>query len=354
MQYYRNTIGYCKKITSFQKRLNAGRVCQYNHQCNSLICTNGICRGKQQGSDCSSHEECDIFSSCRSELSWPFETKCRAFAPANYQCNSDYDCDISYSCIYQSVSQLQNGIKQCTLKFSLSNGAIFGWQEYNVDSSMESALKNGEICKLGFAFKNGDSGVCSSILYIRTKSSDAKQIKPYPCNPSTKVTSFDQLNNVNNCRYYFANTQNGYYEDECSCAMNGGQEGYCKYPGQEELNDYITIVKQILSYTRCHTLDRENILSQAECGIGAYDLDKYKNIVNSYNKFHNWPLSQTNTSSKCFEKINPMSYQGILNYTQIISKATKLSKNQQQSNEQLLSIQIVRVVAILVAILNFV
>ena len=46
---HKNTIGYCKPLLSSQRNLNAGRRCLYNHQCSSLQCDNGICRGKNQG-----------------------------------------------------------------------------------------------------------------------------------------------------------------------------------------------------------------------------------------------------------------------------------------------------------------
>lgn len=41
--------------------------------------------------------------------------------------------------------------------------------------------------------------------------------------------------------------------------MNGGVEGYCKWPGNVEIVEYINQMKILYSTTRCHTLDRDNI-----------------------------------------------------------------------------------------------
>ena len=115
---YRNTIGYCKNLSSQQKGLNAGRRCLYNHQCNSMNCDNGVCRGKPQGSDCATHQECDVDNACRREWSWPFNTRCKSYAQSRDMCDSDYDCLPGYMCAYESSLAASQGVQRCLLKYS--------------------------------------------------------------------------------------------------------------------------------------------------------------------------------------------------------------------------------------------
>lgn len=40
--------------------------------------------------------------------------------------------------------------------------------------------------------------------------------------------------------------------------MNGGTEGYCKYPGNPESLSYISMMQLFYTGSRCHTLDRDD------------------------------------------------------------------------------------------------
>eukprot|EP00347_Sterkiella_histriomuscorum_P023818 403333281 len=329
---HKNTIGYCKSTLSFQKGLNSGRRCLYNHQCNSLKCDNGICRGKSQGQNCGKHEECDIQNACRRDVSWPFETKCRAYAVTGDTCDSDYDCDPLNFCSYESATTRISGIKKCLSKYSQNSGVAFGWQDYSVaTTTAELALLNGQYCKSGWAYQNSNTAVCFTHKFIKAKNSDNLLTSPYSCNPSQKINTFDPLDNVNACRYFF--TDKSYVEDECSCSMQGGSIGYCRWPGINETSEYITSMIKLWTSTRCHTLDRNNLQAQAECGIGSSLFstqqismtnlnNEFVKIVDNNLKFNNWPLYQNKQGFDCWSSVYPNSLEGIINYTQISTNQT--------------------------------
>lgn len=58
--------------------------------------------------------------------------------------------------------------------------------------------------------------------------------------------------------------------------MQGGTTGFCKYGGANETLALIEVLKQINENTRCHTLDRDNMHAQFECGIGGDDPEAFK------------------------------------------------------------------------------
>jgi hypothetical protein len=159
MVLHKNTLGYCKPILAQQKALNAGRRCLYNHQCNSMKCSHGVCRGsKSQGEVCSKHQECNVMNACRRDvgMGWPFETRCRPYASDGELCDSDYDCGLLTFCSYASLTDKQSEYKRCLRKYSQADGSSFGWQDYPLaKSTAESAILNGRYCSSGWAFQSG-------------------------------------------------------------------------------------------------------------------------------------------------------------------------------------------------------
>ena len=75
--------------------------------------------------------------------------------------------------------------------------------------------------------------------------------------------------------------------------MNNGTLGFCKYPGNSEMQDYINSMKKLYEekpqFSGCHTLDRENFHALAECGT--LNETKLAAVIESYTRFNHWSVS---------------------------------------------------------------
>ena len=47
--------------------------------------------------------------------------------------------------------------------------------------------------------------------------------------------------------------------------------GYCPLGDQALMTSYIEAIENIWYQDNCHTLDRENLAAQLECGVGNFD-----------------------------------------------------------------------------------
>jgi hypothetical protein len=64
---------------------------------------------------------------------------------------------------------------------------------------------------------------------------------PFQCDASATTMSFpyDASLESNRCRYFFGNTTDDYYTAPCDCAMANGTLGFCRFPGNLQMQNLI-------------------------------------------------------------------------------------------------------------------
>eukprot|EP00347_Sterkiella_histriomuscorum_P002242 403368927 len=272
------TTAYCVNVDAYRQNLNNGRKCKEDYECKSSYCQFGFCRGQAQGQSCASNEDCDSELRCTAISVWPYNSVCQPLGLHGDSCTSDYDCHPKTFCWYKYSSSVVSGNKICLEKYSQEVGVTFGWSNF-YGNGLQDAIYNGQFCKSGWA-QNSDGGTTSKCVEILQISTDIyyNQTSPYACTAT--------LNN-NYCKYYFTGVD--YFQGLCECALDNST-GYCPRPGQTETYSYIKYIKIVNENSRCHTLDRDNMEAQMECGIG--NNEDFKQAVNWKMKFEKW--SQTN------------------------------------------------------------
>lgn len=151
--------------------------------------------------------------------------------------------------------------------------------------------------------------MCASITQV---TSDFGPVtSPYKCTVG---------NPMNTCRYYYNSYE--YITQECQCGFDP-TVGYCQYPGQDELTNYIQSIYPAYNASNCHTLDRFNLRAQAEpCGMGPQIALKQA-IAVSFN-FTHWPFIQNADAAQCILSIHPHSQTNLLNLNHAIYLAAGL------------------------------
>ena len=95
-----------------------GEPCSNNTDCwSDVVCINGICVGRDEGSECSEDQECDVNMFCNMQLGQI--GKCAYQLSENYTCYSDFQCANSLGC--NGFDFMNPGI--CTPYYSLPNGS---------------------------------------------------------------------------------------------------------------------------------------------------------------------------------------------------------------------------------------
>jgi hypothetical protein len=89
----------------------------------------------------------------------------------------------------------------------------------------------------------------------------------------------------NLCKYYYDDSDLDYFYSNCQCALDE-TEGYCPYPSQAESTAFIGSMRIINHSSKCHTLDRDNMVAQLECGVG--DTQEFQEAVENKFKFEKW------------------------------------------------------------------
>ena len=161
-------------------------------------------------------------------------------------CVNTYDCASGLFCWYSSPQAAQVNVTTCLPLYSQPVGTVFGWVYVDTADGMTNALTNGQYCSSGFAVYSGNyQAVCSTIKQV---TSDFGPVPaPYKCTVG---------NPMNTCRYYY--DSQSYITQECQCGFDP-TIGYCQYPGQQELTNYIQSLYPVYNASKCHTLDRFNL-----------------------------------------------------------------------------------------------
>ncbi len=75
-------------------------------------------------------------------------------------------------------------------------------------------------------------------------------------------------NTANYCSYFYDDAMVTAFQVRCYCGTDGAL-GYCPVPLPKFMANFTYNDNQVLSNSaNCHTLDRDNVRAQAECGIG--------------------------------------------------------------------------------------
>lgn len=233
-------------------------MCQQDYECKSKYCKNGYCRGQQMGESCMSHEDCDVELACKAQVTWPFATICQRLGLHGDPCSTDFDCHPKAYCWYKYAADLKTGYKRCLTKYSQETGTNFGWESIT-GNQLDDAVRNGKFCKTGWAWNSdgADTAQCTKITSVVTDMGTEMKT-PYEC-----TATMDN----NYCQYYLDFSNNNYLSGQCECALDDYQ-GFCRYPGQIETYTFIGYVKVLDENNHCHTLDRDNMKAQLECGLG--------------------------------------------------------------------------------------
>ena len=72
---------------------------------------------------------------------------------------------------------------------------------------------------------------------------------------------------------------------------------------------YIKHLSLVHENDHCHTLDRENMKAQLECGLG--DCEDFRLAVQWGQKFNNWSSTNGEYINGCIEQFHPESYTNI-------------------------------------------
>ena len=144
-------------------------------------------------------------------------------------------------------------------------------------------------------------GMCATISEVRTGgvAIDA----PYPCDVTT----------AGGCEYMLQRlgVNQGSRNGVCECALTGGDDGYCKIPGDFEIKAYAQARRFMASKSAfCHTWERHSIQHNADCTIAEYE--ELKESYETIYEFENWPFIQASSQIKeCYDNFNPMSQYNI-------------------------------------------
>jgi len=294
--YQKITSATCiVKENFFQSNLNNGRKCVANNDCDSSTCNESTCEDKNQGEPCFQHSDCNSQLSCRRSYIWPFETTCQSWASSGSNCDNDYDCSPMNFWWYASAADVASSTKTCLTKYSASAGVTFGWSALYSDN-LKDAIHNGQYWSNGWAFMSATNTATWFAIDKVTDQSGTELDDPY---------MWDPTDTDNKCRYY-ADASN-FIETECEWGLDGN--GYCPKPSQSNTDLYTTAIVLVYQSSECHTLDKNNLSAQTECGIGNgaiwEEAVKYKFI------FDNHPFIQGEIPNAWLEATLPLSLTNI-------------------------------------------
>lgn len=180
-------------------------------------------------------------------------------------------------------------------KFSAEKYVTFGWKTVHNDN-LKDAIQNGIYCRSAWAYMSTtNTATCFEIQKI-TDHSNTNLTYPYTCDPT----------NTNNKWRYYADSTN-YVETECEWGLDSS--GYCPKPNQTQTDLYTINMKYVYGNSTCHTLDKDSLSAQTECGIGSSDT--WKDAVNYKFIYDYWPFLRNTTVEECIKSVFPESSSNI-------------------------------------------
>lgn len=154
---------------------------------------------------------------------------------------------------------------------------------------------------------------CGRVDNIRTSSALTSILTaPYICT----------ANGVNVCQYYGNNTL--LFSLNCECGFNTA--GYCPLPMSDQLGTYISNIAPLAKNTKCHAIDRNNILAQQDCGLGAStnksSIALFKTATNALFNFQYYTYTITQAGRDCLHSVFPTSYEQMTAFAHSLTGAS--------------------------------
>ena len=288
--FYKNTKYFWINANEFGFNLNNGQPWGESTQCLSHNCRSGKCRGLDSGKGCFQHSDWDAGLACISDTSFPYLTTWQTWKTSG-TCTNDYDCDPRYFWWYADASAVTSSTKTCLQKFSQSNGTTFGWSSTQSDAALDG-LQNGKYCSSGFARESTtNTATCMTITQI--SSNLGVQTSPYQCT-ATDTT--------NTCDYYYDSSN--FVSAQCQWSLDG-TSGYWPVPGQDELNTYVTYMREFDAINNCHTLDRNDYrrLQNNWAVTSSTANQHWQNAAGISFNITFWPFLQGTSVSDCMQEV---------------------------------------------------
>ena len=150
----------------------------------------------------------------------------------------------------------------CVPYYSLNDSQQFSWDNstyplvLNQATSREPFLYHGKFCKTGLANRFFVTiAQCMTIDNIRLSNDLNTSISyPYECKADGNTQCIYRTGNLTRISL------------PCECGIDDST-GYCPLPNQTFMSQYINASIAVLNQSKCHTLDRNDIIAQKDCGI---------------------------------------------------------------------------------------
>ena len=305
----------CVSVGAYGSLLNPGRDCGEDIQCITQKCKEGQCLGLIENENCNSHKDCQAGSYCRIAINWPFRGLCSRQKGSFEACTSDFECQNHMYCWYPSPSDRARNTSKCMQMYSQPENTLFGWlQVSSTDNSrvvLQDYEKNGKYCESGLAYPINDTAArCTSMNSMRYKGAVIPE--PFPCDPtSLGVPCQIQFNINENDKTYTAVGTRGYVNVPCKCSFGGINDppGFCSsIIGHEKYQTAVKELANVLSASKCHSLDRDNMRAQKDgCGIGT-ESDRWRMAIDKMFNVTYWPYVQVSTAYNCISLFFADSY----------------------------------------------
>ena len=122
-------------------------------------------------------------------------------------------------CWYKTAEEKAAGKRRCIESYSQENGAIFGWSQVNTPPTLEDYERNGQYCKSGLAYGEGDVATCVSTKEIVFEGEVLSAEEHWPCDPTDPYEK---------CKIVFEKTEIGAdgnaalgeFGVDCKCSMS--------------------------------------------------------------------------------------------------------------------------------------
>ena len=136
--------------------------------------------------------------------------------------------------------------------------------------------------------------------------------EPFPCDPTSLGVPCQIQFNINTAdKTYTSTGTRGYVNVPCKCSFGGPNDptGFCSsIIGHPKYQTAVNELANVLSNSKCHTIDRDNIRAQKDgCGIGTKS-DRWRMAVDKMFNVTYWPYVQVSTAYNCISLFFSDSY----------------------------------------------